>query len=670
MKVSNLDLKMNKIEKKFELVSKFKPTGDQPKAIDELVNGLLENKKFQVLLGATGTGKTFTMANVIQKVNRPTLILVHNKTLAGQLYSEFKELFPNNRVEYFVSNFDFYQPEAYIPSSDTYIDKNAVMNEEIEMLRTSAINSVIERRDTIIVASVASIYGLSDPNEYFRLVFEIRVGDVLDRSEFLGKLIDSQYTRTNMDLNPGQFRVRGDAIEFMSASTNEKYVRIDTFDDEIESITIRKIVTGEILESVKTYPVFPAYDHAATLSRVRDACKPILAELKDRYEYFLNNNKYLEAERIDLRTRQDVDSLMEFGMCPGIENYSMHIDKRKPGDKPFCLLDYFPKDFLLIIDESHATLPQVRAMFNGDRARKNTLVEYGFRLPSALDNRPLMFDEFEALFNQVIFTSATPGKYELGKTDNKFVEQIIRPTGLLDPKIEVRPTEGQIENLVYEIKKRVERNEKVMVVTLTIKMAEDLTEYLKDRDIKTVYLHSECKTLERTQIIYDLRSGKYDVLVGINLLREGLDIPEVSLVSILDADKEGFLRSSTSLIQTCGRAARNENGTVIMYADNITDSMKICIEETNRRRKIQEEYNEENGIVPSTIIKPIHNPISNKETLAKIFASKASVKSQKQIEAEIKELNKLMKKYANEFNFEKAIEIRDIIFELKEKIIK
>ena len=652
----------------FELVSNYKPTGDQPKAIDELYKGLLENKKFQVLLGATGTGKTFTMANVIQKINKPTLILVHNKTLAGQLYSEFKELFPKNRVEYFVSNFDFYQPEAYIPSSDTYIGKNAVMNQEIEMLRTSAINSVIERSDTIIVASVASIYGLSDPNEYFRLVFEVRVGEKLNRSEFFSKLIDSQYMRTNMDLNPGQFRVRGDAIEIMSASHNDIYLRIETFDDEIESITIKKIITGEVIESVKTFPIFPAYDHAATHERVKEACGPILKELYERHEYFLDNNKFLEAERIDLRTRQDVDSLMEFGICPGIENYSMHIDKRQPGQRPFCLMDYFPKDFLLIVDESHVTLPQIRGMYNGDRARKLNLVEYGFRLPSALDNRPLQFEEFESLINHAIFTSATPGPYELGKTNNQYAEQIIRPTGLLDPIIEVRPTEGQIDDLISEIKQRVEKNERVMIVTLTIKMAEDLTDFLKAKNLKVVYMHSECKTLERTQIIYELRKGKYDVLVGINLLREGLDIPEVSLIAILDADKEGFLRSSTSLIQTCGRAARNENGMVIMYADNMTDSMRACINETYRRREIQNQYNIDNGVVPATIIKPIYDPISNSESIAKLYTEKAAVKSKKQLEQEIKELRKLMKKYADEFNFEKAIELREIIFELKAKL--
>lgn len=656
------------IYKNFELVSKFKPTGDQPEAIQKLHKGLLENKKFQVLLGATGTGKTFTMANVIEKINKPTLVLVHNKTLAGQLYSEFKELFPNNRVEYFVSNFDFYQPEAYIPSRDMYIKKTAMMNEEIEMLRTSAINSVLERSDTIVVASVASIYGLSDPNEYFRLVFEIRVGEKLDRALFISKLVDSQYTRTNMDLNPGQFRVRGDAIEFMSAASNEKYVRIEMFDDEIESITIKQVVTGEVIESVKTYPVFPAYDHVATRERIKEACGNILEELHKRYDFFLENGKYLEAERIDMRTRQDVDSLMEFGMCPGIENYSMHIDKRQPGQRPFCLIDYFPNDFLLIIDESHVTLPQIRGMYNGDRSRKENLVEYGFRLPSALDNRPLRFEEFEKLINQVIFSSATPGPYELDATNGEVAQQIIRPTGLLDPEIEIRPTLGQIDDLIGEIQNRISLGDRVLITTLTIKMAEDLTAFLKEKNLKVVYLHSECHTLERTQIIYDLRKGKYDVLVGINLLREGIDIPEVSLVAILDADKEGFLRSSTSLIQTCGRAARNERGHVIMYADKLTDSMRNCIEETNRRRTIQNAYNIENGIVPSTIIKPIYDPISNSESLSKLYSQKSTVKTKKQLEMEIKELRKQMKRYASEFNFEKAIELREIIFELSEKL--
>lgn len=657
-------------KRNFILESKYKPTGDQPEAIKELVQGLKDGKKEQVLLGATGTGKTFTMANVIEKINRPTLVLVHNKTLAGQLYSEFKDLFPHNRVEYFVSNFDFYQPEAYLPSSDTYIEKNAVMNNEIEMLRTSAINSVLERSDTIIVASVASIYGLSDPNEYFRLVFEIRVGEKLNRSQFFSKLIDGQFRRTNMDLNPGQFRVHGDILEFMPARMNDRYIRIETFDDEIESITLRKIITNEILESFKTYPIFPAYDHISTQKRIHEACEHILEELHERHQYFLDNGKPLEAERIDFRTRQDVDSLLEFGMCPGIENYSMHIDKRKPGQRPFCLMDYFPKNYLLIVDESHATLPQIRGMYNGDRSRKTTLVEYGFRLPSALDNRPLKFEEFEKNINQVIFTSATPGEYELRKTNNEYVEQIIRPTGLLDPIIEVKSSLGQIDDLINEIKKNNERGERTLVITLTIRMAEDLTDFLKEKGLKVVYLHNECKTLERTQIIYELRKGKYDVLVGINLLREGLDIPEVSLIAILDADKEGFLRTTTSLIQIVGRAARNEHGRVIMYGDSVSNSMKECIEETSRRRAIQEKYNEENGIVPFTVSKPIYEPISNLDSLNELYLKKTSVQSRKQIELEIKDLRSQMKKYANEFNFEKAIELRDIIFDLEEKISK
>ncbi|MFA6943013.1 MAG: excinuclease ABC subunit UvrB, partial [Bacilli bacterium] len=570
------------IEEKFKIVSPYKPTGDQPEAIKELVAGLKEEKKFQVLLGATGTGKTFTMANVIEAVQRPTLVLVHNKTLAGQLYAEFKELFPHNRVEYFVSNFDFYQPEAYLPKSDTYIEKSAMMNEEIEMLRTSAINSVLERRDTIIVASVASIYGLTDPDEYRNLVFEVRVGEEIDRKVFFKRLVDAQYKRNNIDLAPGSFRVNGDIIEFVPASTNEYAIRIDTFGDEIEDIQMVDILTGEVKKNFSTYPIFPAYDHASTHERIKKACKGILDELAERLAFFHNNNQLLEEQRIDMRTRQDVESLQEFGMCPGIENYSRHIDGRAPGSRPFCLIDYFPKDFLLFVDESHVSLPQVRGMYNGDRARKMNLVDYGFRLPSALDNRPLRFEEFEQVINQVICTSATPGDYELGKTGGQFVEQIIRPTGLLDPIIDVRKTLGQIDDLVDEINKRIALHERTMIVTLTIRMAEDLTDYLKGRGIKVAYLHNETKTLERTEIIYQLRKGKYDVLVGINLLREGLDIPEVSLIAILDADKEGFLRSTRSLIQIIGRAARNEHGRVIMYADKMTDSMKEAIQETNR----------------------------------------------------------------------------------------
>ena len=653
----------------FELVSEYKPTGDQPTAIKQLVDGLNEGKKMQVLLGATGTGKTFTMANIIQRVQRPALVLVHNKTLAGQLYSEFKELFPNNRVEYFVSNFDFYQPEAYIPKSDTYIDKNAVMNDEIEMLRTSAINSILERRDTIVVASVASIYGLTDPDEYRNLVFEIRVGEEINRQEFYHSLVDAQYKRNNLDTPPGSFRVRGDVIEIVPANMdNNTVIRVDTFGDEIEKIYEVDLLTGEVKHSYHTYPIFPAYDHASTRARIKEACETIRAELKDRLEYFKNEGKLLEAERLEMRTNQDIENMEEFGMCPGIENYSRHIDKRKPGQRPFCLIDYFPDDFIMFIDESHVSIPQIRGMYNGDRSRKETLVEYGFRLPSALDNRPLNFEEFEKLIPQVICTSATPGDYELNKTDAPIAEQIIRPTGLVDPHIEIRPTMGQIDDILFEIKKRSENNERVMLVTLTVKMAEDLTQYLKQRGIKVVYLHHETKTLERSEIIYQLRKGKYDVLVGINLLREGLDIPEVSLISILDADKEGFLRSTRSLIQVIGRAARNANGKVIMYADNITDSMKNAIDETNRRRAIQEAYNEENGIVPRTIIKEIRPPIHNSDDEVSEMIDITKHGSRKQIEAKIKELEKQMKQAAKEFDFERAIELRDIILEMKAEI--
>jgi excinuclease ABC subunit B len=652
----------------FKIVSNFKPTGDQPKAIKQLVDGLNNHERAQVLLGATGTGKTFTMANIIEKIQKPTIILEPNKTLAGQVYSEMKDLFPNNRVEYFVSNFDFYQPEAYIPSSDTYIDKNAVMNEEIEMMRTSAINSVLERNDTIVVASVASIYGLTDPSEYIKLVFDIRVHEKIDRKEFLKRLIEAQYKKNNIDFAPGRFRVHGDIIDIFPIVLNDKFIRISTFDDLIESITSVDFLTGEVLESFKTYPIYPAYDHASTFERVKSVCKEILKDLKERVEYFKKEGKLLEAERIEMRTNQDVENLQEFGICPGIENYSRYIDKRKPGEKPFCLLDYFGKDYLMFIDESHVSIPQIRGMYNGDHSRKQTLVEYGFRLPSALDNRPLNFDEFENEISQVIFTSATPGDYELNLTNNTFAEQIIRPTGLLDPKIEVRPTLGQIDDLIYEIKKRIERKERVMIVTLTIKMAEDLTKFLKEKDIKTVYLHSECKTLERSQIIYQLRKGKYDVLVGINLLREGLDIPEVSLIAILDADKEGFLRSHRSLIQVVGRAARNKNGLAIMYADSITDSMRLCIEETNRRRTIQERYNEENGIIPETIIKEIKPPITNfKKSEEEAILNKGKM-SKSEIKKKITQIESEMKKAAKEFDFEKAIELRDILFELKNEL--
>lgn len=650
---------------KFKIVSNYKPTGDQPKAIKELFGGLQEGKKVQVLLGATGTGKTFTIANIIEKAQRPSLILVHNKTLAGQLYAELKELFPNNRVEYFVSNFDFYQPEAYLPKSDTYIDKNAVMNEEIEMLRTSAINSVLERRDTIIVASVASIYGLTDPNEYRSLVFELRVGEEIDRKTLFANLINSQYTRSTMSLTPGTFRVHGDIIDIMLSSEQEVYIRIDTFGDEIEKISLVDNVTGNTKHTYQTFPIFPAYEHASSKKRVSEACKTILEELENRLSYFKENNKLLEAQRLEMRTRQDVESLLEWGMCPGIENYSRHIDKRKPGEKPFCLLDYFPKDYLLFIDESHVTIPQIRGMYNGDHARKVTLVDYGFRLPSALDNRPLNFNEFENEITQLICTSATPGDYELEKCNYKYSEQIIRPTGLIDPQIEVRKTIGQIDDLLYEINERIKKNERTLVMTLTIKMAEDLTSYFKDKGLKVAYIHNETKTLERSEIIYQLRKGKYDVLVGINLLREGLDLPEVSLIAILDADKEGFLRSTRALIQITGRAARNVNGKVIMYADTITKSMKETIQETNRRRTIQLAYNEENGIIPRTIVKEIRPPIHNSDNELENVLSLKGKASRTEINAKIKELEKQMRQAAKEYDFERAAEIRDVIIELR-----
>lgn len=654
---------------KFEIISKFKPTGDQPTAIKELVDGLKQGKRLQVLLGATGTGKTFTMANIIERVQRPALILVHNKTLAGQLYSEFKELFPNNRVEYFVSNFDFYQPEAYIPKSDTYIDKTALMNDEIEMLRTSAINSILERRDTIVVASVASIYGLTDPDEYRNLVFDIRVGEEINRQEFYKALVDAQYKRNNLDTPPGSFRVRGDIIEIVPANMNDNSViRIDTFGDEIEKIYEVDLLTGEIRHSYHTFPIFPAYDHASTRERIKEACVSIKEELAERLEVFKKNGQLLEAERLQMRTNQDVENMEEFGMCPGIENYSRHIDKRKPGQRPFCLIDYFPDDFIMFIDESHVSLPQIRGMYNGDRSRKETLVEYGFRLPSALDNRPLNFEEFEKLMPQTICTSATPGDYELNKTDSKVVEQIIRPTGLLDPQVEIRKTQGQIDDLLFEIKERTKKNERVMIVTLTVKMAEDLTQFLKERGIKVIYLHHETKTLERSEVIYQLRKGKYDVLVGINLLREGLDIPEVSLVAILDTDKEGFLRSTRSLIQVIGRASRNASGKVIMYADNMTDSMRNAINETNRRRSVQEAYNEENGIVPRTIIKEIRPPIHNSDDEISEMVKLSKHGTRTQITAKVKELEKQMRQAAKEFDFERAAELRDIILEMKAEL--
>ena len=651
-------------QKDFKLVSPYKPTGDQPQAIEELVEGLKQNKKFQVLLGATGTGKTFTVGNVIAKVNRPTLVLVHNKTLAGQLYSEFKELFPENRVEYFVSNFDFYQPEAYMPSTDTYIEKNAQMNDEIEIMRCSAINSVLERRDTIIIASVASIYGLSDPDEYRNLVFVVRINDEIDRKQFVNKLINSQYTKNNLTLNAGDFRLRGDIIELCMPSNKDHIYRIMMNEwDEVEQIQEVDSLTGELIHSYEELPIYPAHEYASSQERIKKAVDSIREELVSRLNYFHENGKLLEEQRLDQRTRYDMEQLLEFGFCSGIENYSRHIDGRKEGSTPYTLFDYFPEDYLLIVDESHVSFPQVRGMFNGDRSRKQTLVDYGFRLPSALDNRPLNFEEFESKINQVICTSATPGDYELDKTEGKYVQQIIRPTGLVDPIVEVKDVLNPVLDLVDEIDEVISKNQRVMVVTLTIKDAENLTNFLKERGYKVSYLHNETKTLERTQIIYNLRKGKFDILVGINLLREGLDIPEVSLIAILDADKEGFLRSERSLIQIIGRAARNVDGRVIMYASKITDSMQKAINETNRRRAIQEQYNKDHNIIPQTIIKEIREPLKIKDKSINLDKNNKMTRSEKELY--IKEVEKQMRKAAKELDFEKAANLRDILFELK-----
>ena len=652
---------------KFKLVSEYQPMGDQPTAIKQLVEGIRAGKKEQVLLGGTGTGKTFTVSNVIAQVNKPTLVLAHNKTLAGQLYSELKEFFPENRVEYFVSNFDFYQPEAYIPKSDTYIDKTAQTNYEIEMLRSAAMNSLLERRDTIVVASVASIYGLGNPEQYKEMIFSLRVGQEIDRKELLTYLVDRQYQRNDIEQSKGTFRVRGDVIEIVPGHSESWLIRIELFGDEVERICEVDPLTGKVLDAYHTYTIYPAYGYVTKREQMLKACDTISAELKERLKYFEDEMKPLEYERLDQRTRHDVEMLREVGMCPGIENYSRHIDGRKEGQRPYTLIDYFPKDFLMIVDESHVMLPQVRGMFNGDRSRKETLVEYGFRLPSALDNRPLRFEEFENVINQVIYVSATPGDYELEKTQGSYAEQIIRPTGLLDPIIEVRPTKDQIDDIIDEINERIEKNERVLITTLTKRMAEDLSAYLKETGLKVAYLHSDTKTLERTEILRDLRLGKYDVLVGINLLREGLDLPEVSLVCILDADKEGFLRSERSLIQTIGRAARNANGKVIMYGDHITDSMKKAIDETARRREIQEAYNEKHHITPQTIHKEIRDLIQGKETIDEATSliqkgKKADKKAKKKL---IEDLEKEMKQAAKILDFERAMELRDIILELK-----
>lgn len=651
----------------FKLHSKFKPTGDQPQAIDKLANGLENGKNHQILKGVTGSGKTFTMANIIQKVQRPTLVIAHNKTLAYQLASEFREFFPENAVEFFVSYYDYYQPEAYVVQSDTYIEKDSSINEELDKLRHSATMSLFERRDVIIVSSVSCIYGLGDPIDYENLVISLRPGMEKDRTEVMKKLIDIQYVRNDINFTRGTFRVRGDSLDIFPASSGEKSVRIEFFGDEIDRITEIDALTGEIVGERNHVAIYPASHYATTQKKVEKAIVTIEEELEDRLKYFKDHNKLLEAQRLEQRTRYDIEMLKEMGFCTGIENYSRHMSQRKPGSRPYTLIDYFPKDFVTMIDESHVTVPQIGGMYEGDRSRKTSLVDYGFRLPSALDNRPLRFNEFESMMNQVIYVSATPGKYEKAKT-NEVVEQIIRPTGLLDPKIEVRPTKGQIDDLVSEINKTIEKGERVLITTLTKKMSEDLTRYLEDLDIKVTYLHSDIDTIERMEIIRDLREGKYDVLVGINLLREGLDLPEVSLIAILDADKEGFLRSETSLIQTIGRAARNSKGHVIMYGDTITRSMDVAITETNRRREIQEEYNEEHNIIPTTINKSVRKRIQNTfvaEENESYDVNKVTEFSKDEIEVIIENLNTEMLKAAEELDFERAATLRDQIRNLK-----
>ncbi len=648
----------------FKLVSKYKPSGDQPKAIDELVKGINEGKKEQVLLGATGTGKTFTIANVIAKVNKPTLVLAHNKTLAGQLYAEFKELFPENHVEYFVSYYDYYQPEAYVPQSDTYIEKDASINDEIDELRHGATSALINNRDVIVVASVSCIYGIGEKEEYEKMMLTLNVGDTIKRNDIINKLIDMTYERSDLDFHRGTFRVRGDSIDIIPVNEKSHGIKIELFGDEVDRITTFDPLTGVVIANKKTISIFPASHFVTGPDKLQEAIRRIEAELKDRLEVLHNNNKLIEEQRLKERTNYDLEMLKETGFCSGVENYSRHLALRGEGETPSCLIDFFPDDFLLVVDESHVTLPQVRGMYNGDRMRKQTLVDYGFRLPSALDNRPLKYDEFESKINQAIYISATPGDYELEKTNQQYVEQIIRPTGLLDPTIEVKPTEGQIDDIIEQINIRKEKNERVLITTLTIRMAEELTNYLKDVGIKVAYLHNEVKTLERLKIIQELRMGKYDVVVGINLLREGIDIPEVSLICIMDADKQGFLRSSRSLIQTIGRCARNENGHVIMYGDIISEAMEEAITETARRRKIQEEYNKEHGIVPKTIIKEIREVVSNVVEDTKGTKDKPKM-SKKDKEALLIKIEEEMKEAAKQLDFERAMELRDILFEMK-----
>lgn len=645
----------------FKIHSKYKPSGDQPQAIESLVNGIENNEKWQVLLGATGTGKTFTIANVIEKVNKPTLIIAPNKTLAGQLYGELKELFPENRVEYFVSYYDYYQPEAYVASSDTYIEKDASINDEIDEFRHSATSALLERKDVIVVASVSCIYGIGEIEDYKDKMLTVNVGEEINRDDLMVKLVDMLYERNDLDLARGTFRAHGDILEIAPINSHGKAIRISFFGDEVEKISEYDTITGKILSNKQTISLFPASHFVVNEDKLQQAVKNIKDELEDRLEYFKENNKLIEYQRLSERTNYDMEMLLETGSCHGVENYSRHLSLKPAGATPTTLIDFFGKDYLMIVDESHVTLSQIRGMFNGDRARKQVLVDYGFRLPSAMDNRPLVFDEFEKKINQIICISATPGDFELEKSNN-VAEQIIRPTGLLDPIIEVRPTKNQMDNLLEEIEKTNKNNERVLITTLTIRMAEELTNYLKSLDIKVAYLHSEVKTLERMKIIRDLRLGKYDVLVGINLLREGLDIPEVSLVAIMDADKQGFLRSNRSLIQTIGRAARNEHGRVILYADSITDSMKYAIDETARRRSIQMKYNEEHGITPKTVIKEIREIITNNKEIDKEpqKLNKAETKNL------IKNIEEEMKKAASELDFERAMELRDILFELKE----
>lgn len=660
-------------DKKFDLVSDYQPTGDQPAAIDQLTAGIKAGDKAQILLGATGTGKTFTISNVIANVNKPTLILSHNKTLAGQLYGEMKKFFPHNAVEYFVSYYDYYQPEAYVPSSDTYIEKDASINDEIDKLRHAATTSLLERNDAIVVASVSSIFGLGDPREYQNSVISLHVGQQIERDQLLRDLVNVQFDRNDIDFQRGRFRVHGDVVEIFPASRDERALRIEFFGDEIDRIREVDALTGEVLGDSDRVSIFPA-THFMTSDEVMDRALPqIERDMKKQVKKFTAEGKLLEAERLQQRTTYDIEMMREMGYTNGIENYSRYMDGRQPGEPPFTLLDFFPKDFLLVVDESHQTMPQVRGMYNGDRARKQMLIDYGFRLPSALDNRPLKLDEFEQRVNQVVYMSATPGPYELNQTDH-IAQQIIRPTGLLDPTIEVRPVMGQIDDLVSEINKRVERHERVFVTTLTKKMSEDLTDYLKDLGLKVKYLHSDIKTLERTQIIRDLRLGKFDVLVGINLLREGLDVPEVSLVAILDADKEGFLRNERSLIQTIGRAARNEHGAVIMYADTVTESMQKAIDETKRRRSIQMKYNQDHHITPHTIVKPIQEAISATKKTADTgekedsseFTTRDFMKLSKDAQAKmVAELTAQMQAAAKRLDFEQAATLRDTVMELK-----